>query len=263
MPAVGVAVVNLYYRTPHLLTKLRPPNTQARHLRPNGLQGFGYLIPASVPFTANPERALGVVFDSDVTPDLHSSVPPEKQGTRLTVMLGGHWWDGWSDLPTKDDCIEMARSVLQNHLGLEEQPVAVKANVQRSCIPQYKVGHSDRLRRMHQALASSEAPSSSTGEPPLAPLASKIRVAGSHFTGVGVNDCVRSAFDVVQGLKRDAQGKGLGPHTGLDRFRDESRPMALVRREANGVVMVLKLDERARGGRFPRVEGLIKGKTKK
>ena len=64
-----------------------------------GLQGFGYLIPQSVPFELNPERALGVIFDSDISPDLHSTVPAEKLGTRLTVMMGGHWWDEWSELP--------------------------------------------------------------------------------------------------------------------------------------------------------------------
>ena len=72
-PAVIVMVVDLYYTNPNLLS----------------VHGFGYLIPCSVPFKQTPNRALGVVFDSDATIG-QDAIP----GTKLTVMLGSHWWDG-------------------------------------------------------------------------------------------------------------------------------------------------------------------------
>lgn len=43
----------------------------------------------------------------------------------------------------------------------------------------------------------------------------KLSVAGNSYTGVGMNDCVRSARDVVVGIK-----KGESP-TGLERFERE------------------------------------------
>lgn len=245
-PAVTVAVVNLYFRTPSLLTKLHPPRTHPRHLRPNGLQGFGYLIPRSVPFSENPERALGVIFDSDITPMLHSTVPSGKQGTRLTVMLGGHWWDDWADVPGESDCVEMARSVLQRHLGIKEVPVTAIANIQRNCIPQYHVGHGERMRQMHEVLAF-DSPSKGSA------LKGRLRVAGSWYSGVGVNDCLRSAWHVVQGLKQNPSGSGWGPRTGLDSFADDRRPMAFCESE-KGVLKIMKLDKHAEGGRFPRLE---------
>ena len=129
--SVNTMVVNLYYDNPKLLA----------------VQGFGYLIPRSVPLEQNPERALGVIFGTE-TSGLHSKplsadLPryinfewSEKHGTaiinrdsvedhlyspdlvkqdtapgtKLTVILGGHWWHDWAepDLPTEDQAIEMA-----------------------------------------------------------------------------------------------------------------------------------------------------------
>lgn len=45
----------------------------------------------------------------------------------------------------------------------------------------------------------------------------RLRVAGSSFTGVGVNDCIRAARDVVQGLKSPDEASGLDMFTPLGR----------------------------------------------
>ena len=166
-------VVNLYYTNPSLLP----------------IHGFGYLLPRSVPFTQNPERALGVVFDSDATIGV-DSVP----GTKLTVMLGGHWWDGWDSYPSESGGAEMAKAVLERHLGIMEQPDALLVSMQRDCIPQYTVGHHARLKE---------------GTRILGRLGGRLRVAGNSYTGVGLNDCVRSAREVVRGLWDKGQVSGL------------------------------------------------------
>ncbi|KAK2803405.1 oxygen-dependent protoporphyrinogen oxidase [Onygenales sp. PD_10] len=158
--AVTVMVVNLYYSNPNLL----------RH------QGFGYLIPRTVDISQNPEFALGVIFASEV-----SRGQDDAPGTKLTVMMGGHWWDGWqpSDLPDEESGIEMAKSVLARHLQITEEPVLAGARLQRDAIPQYQVGHVELLKRFDGALDEA--------------FAGKLKVAGAWYTGVGVNDCVRSA----------------------------------------------------------------------
>ena len=167
-------VVNLFYDSPDLLR----------------VKGFGYLIPRSVPVQQNPHRALGVVFDSD-----SSQGQDTVAGTKLTVMLGGHWWNDFDDrdIPDEEEGAAMARAVLKQHLGLDAQPRLVRVSLQRNCIPQYTVGHESRMATAHRDLL---------------PLEGRLRVAGSSYTGVGVNDCIRAASDVVRGLILPSGGGG-------------------------------------------------------
>jgi oxygen-dependent protoporphyrinogen oxidase len=173
-PAVTVMVVNLYYTNPNLLS----------------VHGFGYLIPRSIPFDQNPERALGVVFDSDATIG-QDAIP----GTKLTVMLGGHWWDGWDSYPDEEEGAYMAKSILARHLGISEEPQAVRVALQKDCIPQYTVGHAERMMRAHEQL--------------LASFRGRLKVAGSYYTGVGLNDCVRAGYSVSHSFQQPYECTGL------------------------------------------------------
>lgn len=178
-------VVNLYYPSPHLLSE----------------PGFGYLIPRSVPFEQNPECALGVVFDS------YSSIGQDTApGTKLTVMLGGHWWDSFSasEFPDEEEGAEMAKAVLKRHLGIEECPEKVLVGLQRECIPQYTVGHEARLKSTHRDLKDE--------------FGGRLAVAGNWVDGVGLNDCVRGARDVVLALKENIGNDDEGA-TGLEDFQ--------------------------------------------
>lgn len=182
-PAVTVMVVNLYFSNPSLLPA----------------RGFGYLLPRSLPFEQNPERALGVVFDSDA-----SIGQDEIPGTKVTVMLGGHWWDGWVAYPDEEMGASMAKAILKRHLGICEEPQAINVGLQKDCIPQYTVGHDCRMARANDALKK---------------FNGRLRVAGSSYTGVGLNDCVRSARNVVRGLV-----EGRNQHTGLESFATGNGP---------------------------------------
>lgn len=169
-------VVNLYFSQSNLLS----------------VRGFGYLIPRTVPFEQNPELALGVVFDSDVSVG-QDTVP----GTKVTVMLGGHWWNDWDVYPDEEEGGRMARAVLERHLGITEEPQVVRVALQKNCIPQYTVGHEERMAATSHLLEKFQG---------------RLRVTGSSYTGVGLNECVRAAKNVVDGLV-DGTGK-----TGLDSF---------------------------------------------
>jgi len=178
--------VNLYYRDPYVLNE----------------RGFGYLIPRSLPFEQNPEFALGVVFDSD------SSIGQDTaSGTKLTVMLGGHWWDhlaSTNSYPTEQEGLEMAKSVLRRHLNILDEPEAWKVGLHKNCIPQYTVGHSRRMKD-----ASGELEEAFKG---------RVRVAGNSYEGVGLNDCIRSARDVVMRLKEGDSSPWTPVRTGLEDF---------------------------------------------
>lgn len=181
--SVPVLVVNLYYSNPSLVP----------------VRGFGYLIPRTVPLEQNPERALGVLFASE------SSVGQDTApGTKLTVMLGGHWWKdyGLDSLPDEQSGIEMARSILARHLGIIEKPVVAKARLARGAIPQYRPLHHKRMQTIHSEL--------------LAEFHGRFRVAGSAYHGVGVNDCTTSARKASYGIR-----EGIENSTGLEHFRQD------------------------------------------
>ncbi|KAL8727781.1 MAG: hypothetical protein Q9166_005836 [cf. Caloplaca sp. 2 TL-2023] len=183
-PSVTVMVVSLYFSNPSVLPA----------------RGFGYLLPRSLPFEQNPERALGVIFDSDATIG-----QDDISGTKVTVMLGGHWWDGWTACPDEEHGASMAKAILKRHLGISEEPQTVRVRLQRDCIPQYTVGHHSRMAQANEALKR---------------FNGRLRVAGNSYSGVGLNDCVRSARDVVNGLIESSDIK-----TGLEFFTKQNAPV--------------------------------------
>ena len=90
----------------------------------------------------------------------------------------------------------MAKNVLARHLGIADEPDVVYAVLQRNCIPQYTVGHEDRLKAIHSEVESA--------------FGGRLRLAGCMVKGVGVNDCVFSAVKVVNNLLTNPdQGTGL------------------------------------------------------
>lgn len=171
-------VVNLFYSNPSLLP----------------VHGFGYLIPRSIPFTENPELALGVVFDTDAAIG-QDDIP----GTKVTVMMGGHWWDGMDIYPDEDEGASMAKAILKRHLGITELPSAIRVGLQKDCIPQYTVGHDQRMWEASQMLERFQG---------------KLMVAGNSYTGVGLNDCVRAAKDVVEAFVKGEVRTGLESFVG-------------------------------------------------
>lgn len=181
-----VMVVNFFYEKEDLLP----------------VTGFGYLIPRSVPFEQNPEMGLGVIFGSE------SSVGQDTvAGTKLTVMMGGHYWDGWkeSDYPDHESAVSMARSLLKRHLGITDAPAISRSRLQRDAIPQYTVGHMDRMKRL----------SSSAREE----FNNRLTFAGSWYGGVGVLDCIKQAYLAASygvGAQR------LRPHDALRPFQDKN-----------------------------------------
>lgn len=229
--SVNVMVVNLYYTSENLPIP----------------QGFGYLIPRSISASQNPERALGVIFGSEtaglrgrfvvseqkIAKDLsdqdvanittkvadaacgegESEVVEEQlgqdtaSGTKLGVMLGGHWWDGWSesDFPSEAEAIEMAKTVIARHLGVTEEPYVAKAKLQRDCIPQYQVGYRDDMARIHEDL--------------IKDFGGRFKVIGPWWQGgVGLNDCVMGARETSRGIR-----EAWDNETGLEKYVGEEK----------------------------------------
>ncbi|EXJ90791.1 protoporphyrinogen oxidase [Capronia coronata CBS 617.96] len=199
--SVNVMVVNLYYREPDLL--------------PQSTRGFGYLIPRSVPTEQNPERALGVIFGSETSGlpdtvvwgegDLQLEGQDTAPGTKLTVMLGGHWWEGWapSDLPSEEEAIEMSKNLLRRHLGIVQAPEVAKAHMNPNCIPQYPVGYRDDMATIHHALQSE--------------YEGRFKVAGPWWqSGVGMSNSIQKALEVSWAIQHQWDDQ-----TGLEDYAED------------------------------------------
>ncbi|XP_035795566.1 protoporphyrinogen oxidase-like [Anopheles albimanus] len=155
IPFVDVCVINMQYRRADLLKQ----------------DGFGFLVP---PIENLP--ILGVIFDSCCF-DMQDN-------TVLTVMMGGAWFEQWfGKNPSEDQLLEVALTNVQKTLGIDQRPDAYKVNLLRKCIPQYTVGHQQRVSAAREYITKHKLP---------------IALCGASYDGVGVNDVILSARNNVE-----------------------------------------------------------------
>uniref|UniRef100_H3GWV5 Protoporphyrinogen oxidase n=1 Tax=Phytophthora ramorum TaxID=164328 RepID=H3GWV5_PHYRM len=129
-------------------------------------EGFGYLIP-----TAEREKILGVVFDSNTFPVQNAE---GKTQTRLSVMSGGAHFREVASLP-EGELERNALDALNRHLGITCEPDYVRAMTIKNGIPQYHVGFAQTLQRIEKQAARS---------------APGLFLGGNSFYGIGLADCV-------------------------------------------------------------------------
>ncbi|CAG9795366.1 unnamed protein product [Diatraea saccharalis] len=150
IPFVTVGIVNLHFATDKSL--ITP--------------AFGFLVP---PIENSP--ILGVVFDSCCIPD--------QNGTVLTVMLGGRWFkEKFGDDVKVTTLYDIAVKEISSILNITEKPSAYNVNILHRCIPQYVIGHYERVDKIRQYIKDKNLP---------------ISLVGSSYDGVGINDVIYSA----------------------------------------------------------------------
>lgn len=135
--------------------------------------GFGFLVP---PVENSP--ILGVIFDSCCF-DMGTS-------TVLTVMMGGIWFNEKLGNDTHNVIYEKAITQIQNILKIRQRPAARNVKILRNCIPQYLVGHYEQIDRIFQYIESEKIP---------------LKLCGTAFDGVGVNDAIYSAKTMVDSIQ--------------------------------------------------------------
>ncbi|XP_077883273.1 protoporphyrinogen oxidase isoform X1 [Ictidomys tridecemlineatus] len=165
--AVSVAVVNLQYRGARL-----------------PVQGFGHLVPSS-----EDPGVLGIVYDSVAFPEQDGSSP----GLRVTVMLGGSWLqtlEASGCVLSQELFQQQAQEAVATQLGLKEPPSHCLVHLHKNCIPQYTLGHWQKLESAMKFLAAQRLP---------------LTLAGASYEGVAVNDCIESG--------RQAAISVLGPES--------------------------------------------------
>jgi oxygen-dependent protoporphyrinogen oxidase len=143
------------------------------------LRGSGYLVPAS-----EGRAARACTWSSSK----YAGRAPDGR-VLLRVSLGGPGRSGVLEQPDSE-LVAVARRELAEVLGIRAEPVLSRVFRWTDVMPQYTVGHLDRLAALDQHLAD---------HPGLV-------VAGSGYHGLGVADCIasgsRAAADIHTRLGR-------------------------------------------------------------
>lgn len=150
---------------------------------PRILDGFGFLAPEG-----QGVRSLGVLWSSAVFPD---HAPPGK--VLLRVLAGGARDAGFLRL-TPEEALQSVREDLQTAMGIVAEPEFVESVPWQDAIPQYELGHAERVAAIEAALRQEVL--SAGSEQTVPPL----MLTGNSFHGIGLNDCVRDAARVAADL---------------------------------------------------------------
>lgn len=162
IPYVDVGVINLQYEG----NVLPSP-------------AFGFLVPPS-----ENSPILGVLYDSACF-DMGANT------TVLTVMMGGKWFKSkFGDNITEAELLDKALGQLRTIMKIDQPPKDHKVKILRKCIPQYVVGHYDRIERIHNYIDAQKLP---------------LKLCGSAIDGVGVNDVIYSAKQAVESIDTSNQ----------------------------------------------------------
>ncbi len=167
-PALAAVLGEIPY-PPMAVVCLGYPNERLRH----PLDGFGFLTPR-----ADGLRILGALWASATFPEN----APESHGL-IRVMLGGA--RDLSILELSDEAlVKLACEEIDRVQGLDGPPAFARVFRHTLAIPQYLLGHEDRLRRMDERLA--EQPG--------------LLLTGNAYRGIGVNDCARNAWPIAEAV---------------------------------------------------------------
>lgn len=129
------------------------------HRRVLKRKGFGYLAP-----TEEGERLLGMVWDSEIF--------TEEAQTRLTAMIREESTDPIGD----------ALDAIKRHMEIEDQPDYVSSRLAFRAIPQFEVGHEEKMARFEKEAAS---------------RFPHLSLIGNYLAGASLEACVARARLVV------------------------------------------------------------------
>ncbi len=103
-------------------------------------------------------------------------------------MIGGSRFQelfGNPDNADEDHIKRVALDGIKETLGITKKPLKCLVSIQKDCIPQYKVGHVEKLDEMERYIEEHEVP---------------MTLVGSSYKGVGINDCIYNAQKAVEYL---------------------------------------------------------------
>ncbi len=157
--------------------------------RAHPLDGFGFLVPRS-----EKRRILGVLWNSSIFPER----APDG-GAALTVYIGGSRQPELVDLP-ESALTHIALEELKALLHVQAAPDEVFVKKYEKAIPQYTIGHPDRVARLRQ----------------FQETVPGFYFAGNFLEGVSVSDCIKNGAAVADDVLRylEAQWDFIRPAQG-------------------------------------------------
>lgn len=134
------------------------------------------------------------------------------ESTTLTVMMGGHLWDG-KPIPSEDEILKAAVKGLHKYLpngqDIKSSDFTSKVTIQRQCIPQPTVGHTDRVQNIHDAISKT--------------YNNRLFLSGTSFgRGVGVGDCIVDSMIIASRFSE--QRKLLYPQFYINQYMTATYP---------------------------------------
>ncbi len=167
LPCSSVATVSLAY------------DDQVRRRLP---PGFGFLVPRK-----EKRRLLACTFVHTKFP---GRVPDGK--ALLRCFLGGTRDSEVARL-SEPDLRAIVRSELKGILDLDAEPLFLRAFCSANAMPQYGIGHGERVRRIEDRLCPER----------------RIFLAGNAYAGIGISDCIRSGREAARRALQ-AMGQSCG-----------------------------------------------------
>lgn len=144
----------------------------------HSLQGFGFLIPHT-----EGKKILGTLWDSSIFPNR----APEGY-VLLRNMIGGA---KSPELAMLDDnaIIGAVFDELMSIISLKGEPDMVRIYRWEKAIPQYVMGHGDRLKFIDESLKSYHG----------------LYLTGNSYRGIGINDCIENAYKLAEQISSEFQ----------------------------------------------------------
>ncbi len=140
---------------------------------PNGLDGFGVVVPAR-----EQRRIIACSFSSM---KYVGRAPVDQE--LLRAFVGGALQPELFE--QSDDAMERTvRQELAALLGIKAAPLFCRIHRHPNSMPQYRVGHSERVARIKERLTRHQ----------------KLALAGNAYGGVGIADCIHSGESAAEAL---------------------------------------------------------------
>jgi oxygen-dependent protoporphyrinogen oxidase len=175
VPAASRALSEIPYASMAIITLAYPADAVRQQQRP-GQARSGYLVPA-----VDGRAVKAVTFSTVKWPHLAAHAPVHV--VRCSIGRSGE-----VSLLQRDDedLAALAAAELADATGVTAAPVARRVTRWGGGLPQYNVGHLDRVARVREAVA---------GQPGLA-------VAGAAYDGVGIPACIATARSATMSVMR-------------------------------------------------------------
>jgi oxygen-dependent protoporphyrinogen oxidase len=141
----------------------------------HSLDGFGFLVPRSAGL-----RVLGTVWNSSLFP---GRAPDDH--VLLTSFVGGATDPGAANL-NQQELTNLVHREISPLLSIKRDPVFSNVTVWPRALPQYNLGHGDRLSAISQRLAQFPG----------------IRLIGNYLRGPAIGSCVEQALAVVEEVRK-------------------------------------------------------------